>query len=378
MRVGAILFVIFGALMEFIFSFAGVSDRRLSFIFPTGLAMIGLALVIARLARLARAESDATRRDLDLFWPVLFLGLGLIWTLGSLGLFSEAPIMAMLNLWPLLLVAIGLNVILGRGRPWVGGLAATLLVAALLAFVVIGSSSALTERFPWLYNSVQMGFGGAMKMIVGEGEFATEERSVSGFKRVQLRGVGSLEVVQGEHESLSINAQKNLMPYIESRVIGDRLIVGAKEGYELKPDGVILYRLTVKDLRELEVDGAAQVNLAELRTDRLDMEINGSATVQAPGLSLNRLAIEIKGSGKVTAAGTVEQLDVNVSGACNFNGEDLKTRYASADISGLGQMVIWVTDTLDVNVSGSGSVSYYGQPLVNNDGGGNVTALGNK
>jgi hypothetical protein len=382
MRVGAVLFLVFGAMMEIIFSLTGVSNRQMSIIFPLGLLVLGLVLLITRLLRIFRPQPEGIKaahpeRDLNLFWPVIFMGLGLIWTLSSLGLFPQIQVMAMLNLWPLLLVAIGLQVMFGRRSPLVGGLIALLMVAALFAFVAFATPQMLSARLPFLYTG-QVSVAGPRQVITGQGDFVTEERQVGGFTRIELLGAGTLEVVQGDTEGLSINAQQNLLPYIESRVVGSRLIIGPKQGYELKPTGTILYRLTVKNLNGLTLNGSGEINIAALQTGNLNLDINGSGSISLADLQAGDLNLNINGSGRVTAAGAVERLEVDINGVGNFNGENLQAQKASTGISGSGQLVVWVIKTLDVNISGSGSVGYYGSPEVQVDGHGTVNSLGSK
>jgi hypothetical protein len=70
----------------------------------------------------------------SLFWPILLIGVGVIWLLVSLGILAEESLWTILRMWPLILVVIGLDIIFGRRSPIIGaiiGLAAIALVIAL-------------------------------------------------------------------------------------------------------------------------------------------------------------------------------------------------------------------------------------------------------
>lgn len=92
----------------------------------------------------------------SLFWPILLIGIGVIWLLGNFGLIPNTSLSLLINLWPLILVVIGLDLLFGRSSPIVGGLIGLLLVGAIIAALVLGPSiglrlpsgaNAIVERF---------------------------------------------------------------------------------------------------------------------------------------------------------------------------------------------------------------------------------------
>ncbi len=71
------------------------------------------------------------RRD-GFVGPVLFTGVGVIFLLGSLGHPAWGNWTALLRYWPVLLIAFGLDVMIGRRRGWRAGLTGVLLGLALI------------------------------------------------------------------------------------------------------------------------------------------------------------------------------------------------------------------------------------------------------
>lgn len=72
----------------------------------------------------------------SLFWPVILIGVGLIWLLGSMGIIPNANFARLLSLWPLVLIVIGLDILIGRRSP-VGGAVMGLVAVALIAFFLL-------------------------------------------------------------------------------------------------------------------------------------------------------------------------------------------------------------------------------------------------
>ena len=54
--------------------------------------------------------------------------------------------------------------------------------------------------------------------VRGSGVTVTETREVSNFDRVQLQSIGELTIIQGEPESLTIEAESNIVRRIKTDV----------------------------------------------------------------------------------------------------------------------------------------------------------------
>ena len=182
-------------------------------------------------------------------------------------------------------------------------------------------------------------------VVNGSGTIITEQRDVTGFTGVCLRGSGALVIEQTGEESLAIVADDNLMPLLTSDVRDGKLILSVNDNTSIRPTEQITYRLTVKDLSEIE--------------------ISGSGAADAKGIQTDRLASVISGSGKIIIAGKANEQVIVISGSGDFLGEGLKCKKAAITVSGSGKAVLAVSDTLDATISGSGSTKYVGEPKVN-------------
>ena len=75
----------------------------------------------------------------------------------------------------------------------------------------------------------------AGKRIRGNGDLKTEERTQSGFSGVESHGSFDVYVSSGDQNTVKIEAEENLLPYIETYVDGDVLKITTKDGYWLSP-----------------------------------------------------------------------------------------------------------------------------------------------
>ncbi len=188
--------------------------------------------------------------------------------------------------------------------------------------------------------------------VVGSGDVVSEERDVSGFREIRLEGSGRVMIDPGAVESLTIEADDNLLPLITTDVRGSRLVIGHEGTFS--PSRDIVYRIEATELA-----GVA---------------IAGSADVVAPGLDCDTFSVSVAGSGSFDVGGSCARLDVEIAGSGDVDGEDLTVSRADVSIAGSGDVIVDASDELHVSITGSGDVVYVGDPATDIDirGSGNV------
>jgi hypothetical protein len=112
----------------------------------------------------------------------------------------------------------------------------------------------------------------------------------------------------------------------------------------VSPTKPVVYRLEVAKLSEIQVAGSTTVQIRSLNTDSLKVDGSGATTF--------------------TVSGQTGLQEVTFSGAGEYRARDLKSREARIAITGSGDAVVSVSDKLDVNVTGAGSIEYIGDPVV--------------
>lgn len=212
-----------------------------------------------------------------------------------------------------------------RKRPW--------LVFAVLVIAAIGLSACINV-------DVDGDDGG--DSVGGSGDLVTESREVSGFDEIAVFGSGEVVVDVTGTESLSIEAEDNIMPLLTTEVRNSVLELEV-EG-NVSPTRDITYTITAATLT--------------------GVSIAGSGDVTATGVESDEFGVEIAGSGDVSPVGTAGALSIEIAGSGRFQGEDLVAATATVDVAGSGDVVVNATDELAVDIAGSGSVVYLGNPTV--------------
>jgi hypothetical protein len=80
----------------------------------------------------------------SLFWPVVLIAAGVIWLLYNAGIIGRENLVVLFRLWPLLLIGIGLDLLIGRQSQTVGTLIGVGTVVLVIVLMVIGPSIGLT------------------------------------------------------------------------------------------------------------------------------------------------------------------------------------------------------------------------------------------
>ncbi|UKO98733.1 GIN domain-containing protein [Nostoc sp. UHCC 0870] len=182
----------------------------------------------------------------------------------------------------------------------------------------------------------------------GSGIIKTESREVGRFSSIYSKSVGKVTIQQTGKESLTITADNNILPLLESRVADNILYLTIAKDVNMNPSQPIEFVVEVKSLESLNIDGVG--------------------SIEVKGIQGKRLSVSLDGVGSIAIAGSVDVLDLDISGVGSFQGEGLKTKQATVRHMGVGSVVVNVSQQLDATVSGVGSIEYIGSPQVRESG----------
>jgi len=213
--------------------------------------------------------------------------------------------------------------------------------------------------------------------IRGSGQIETKEYSVSGFETLEFSGMGNIFITQGDTETLKVEAENNVIERLKIETKGNILVIGLKNNFmNVIPTKSINFYLTVKDLRDITISGAGNVKCDGLTTSDMRILSSGLGSIEM-NLVAEELKVDISGAGKVIMAGRVKTQDISISGAGSYDASDLESNDCQINISGVGKAELNAVNTLDIQMSGLGSIEYKGNPAVtqNISGGGKIKSV---
>lgn len=199
------------------------------------------------------------------------------------------------------------------------------------------------------------------KVIVGTGEIIKEDREVSDFEEIELRGVGTVILTQGKKEALMIEAPDYTVAQIVSEVDDEKLKIYPATNKQLK--GPITYHVSVRELDEIKLHGTIQLNASSITGKELEIEANGACRVHAT-VQVKDLEIEGSGAVKFDMSGKATNQEVKLSGACSYNAGALQSDYVEIKASGSTRIMLNVSQEIEGKISGASIISYRGNPEV--------------
>jgi len=211
--------------------------------------------------------------------------------------------------------------------------------------------------------------------LLGSGKLIREVREVKAFDAINVSGGMRVYVTQGSTERLEIEADDNLLQYIDSYVRGGTLYLETRD-LGIRNATMRAY-ITVRNLERMNASGAVKITgESPLEFKRLTLEVSGASDIDMEVYG-NRIGLKVSGAGKTNLRGEVDNANIRLSGASKLNAEALYTNKMEVAISGAGLARVNVKDELIASISGAGSIRYHGDPRVHSrvSGAGNVKKL---
>lgn len=200
------------------------------------------------------------------------------------------------------------------------------------------------------------------RRIHGDGSVSTETRNVTGFTGVETHGDIDIVVEQGPF-NVKVEADQNILQYIETKVEHGRLVVDFKPGLSLQDINTARVYVTAPELNAFETHGSGDISGKGKLTnkDSMDIKVDGSGDIELR-IDCPIVKTETHGSGDMSIAGESRSVQYETDGSGDVKASDLKAEMVKVSIHGSGDIEVYASDALDVEISGSGDVHYRGSP----------------
>lgn len=187
-------------------------------------------------------------------------------------------------------------------------------------------------------------------------------REVSDFQELELDGIGTLMLQQGDVESLTIEAEEKVLNRISTEVRRGQLIIQPDRSF--RTNEPVTYYLTARRLSSIDVSGSARVEGTDFSADTLHLSASGSASIAIGNLTATSLDVEGSGSAGFELGGTADQQKVALGGSGVYAAGNLVSRVASVATDGAAQATVQVSESLNASAGGASSITYIGNPQV--------------
>jgi hypothetical protein len=201
--------------------------------------------------------------------------------------------------------------------------------------------------------------------IKGDGDLRTEEFHLPTITGVKLSGIGEVIIRHGDTQKIIVETDDNLLDYLETDINGGVWDIEFERC--IRNVTRLTVYITVPEIEKLIISGSGSIIGEDAFVgDELEATVSGSGNIDFD-FTGNIVEASISGSGHIDLFGSADFMDVNISGSGDVRAFDLFTQECDVHNSASGDARVNVEDFLKVRISGSGDVLYIGNPTLDID-----------
>ena len=201
----------------------------------------------------------------------------------------------------------------------------------------------------------------AGRRVRGSGHVIAENRTVSDFNNVNISGALDVYVKQDSVASVKVEADDNILEYIQVHSDGSTLEIYTENNIRLKPTNKIKVYISNPQYKEIQVSGASSIRCENEITsaDAIDIGLSGASDGRLE-LNAPKISVHLTGASNTSIKGKTKDFEGSASGASEIRGFDLLSENANVDASGASHIEIFASVRINGQSSGASSVNYKG------------------
>jgi hypothetical protein len=206
-------------------------------------------------------------------------------------------------------------------------------------------------------------FAQRWETIKGNGQIKKETREVNNYTSLASHGSMDVQIAYGNSNSVVIEADENLLPYIETTVENSKLSIKTKKNVNLKSSSKIVVHVSMTKINSLQLSGSGNINGSGAFTSdgKTDIGVSGSGNLTLEFESFKDLDLSVSGSGNIDLkSSATNSINAKVSGSGNIDCSSISSKDVEARLSGSGNIKVYASNSIDAKISGSGNVYYKG------------------
>ena len=198
--------------------------------------------------------------------------------------------------------------------------------------------------------------------IQGNGHITKETRNVGSYTAVSSSGFWDVMIAYGESNSIQLEGDENLLPYIETKVENGKLAIKSKKNANLRSKNKLTIYVSLTRMTGISLSGSGDmIGKGKFENSgNTDVKLSGSGSINVEFEKVASLDLSISGSGNIRLSGSSREVNAKISGCGNSDCSGLNTDAATAMISGSGNIKVYANQKVEARISGSGNVYYRG------------------
>ncbi|MFN8361547.1 MAG: head GIN domain-containing protein [Candidatus Kapaibacterium sp.] len=195
----------------------------------------------------------------------------------------------------------------------------------------------------------------------GSGNIVGENHAVRSFHKIIVETEATVILSQDKSQSLHVQADDNLQNVIETKIDNGTLKISVPKC--VNPSKNITVFVSMNDVDELTLAGNGKILApSSITTENIKFVVSGSGEIKFDEVHAEHITTQVLGNGTITLRGNAISHTVESVGSGEVHAYDLKAINSKLSVAGAGKCEVNADNQLDVKITGSGSVSYNGNP----------------
>jgi len=199
----------------------------------------------------------------------------------------------------------------------------------------------------------------------GSGNIITETRSTGSFDGISVGGGFDVEVKTGTVTSVIVEADDNIMKFIQTRVSGNTLKINTEDMNNYTDVHMKVF-ITAPAIKRIKASASAAVEVLGIlkAADELTFGASSGSSVKAE-LDAPRVTADASSGASVTLSGKTQEYSVQASSGGEIRSGELLSENTTVKASSGASARVHASISLNANASSGASITYRGAAVVN-------------
>lgn len=215
------------------------------------------------------------------------------------------------------------------------------------------------------------------------GNLVSKTYDFKDFTGVEISNAIQYEVQQSDSYSVVVSTHENTIEHLDFHQSGNTLHIGLKSNFGFFQDSATMVTVALPQLSILDISGSSRGNATGFDSaGSLEINVSGASDLNM-NLKTGKTGIDESGSSEV--AGTLQALDsqfnlggasdcgltgsagnssIEASGSSKMNSPGLALQSADVKLAGTSYAGIHTEGALNIDISGSSTLDYTGNPII--------------
>ncbi|MDQ2177737.1 head GIN domain-containing protein [Marinifilum sp. D714] len=207
----------------------------------------------------------------------------------------------------------------------------------------------------------------------GNGNVKKQDREIGSFSAISSGSGIDVYLRQGDKESVTVEADENLLDLIVTRIKGDKLVIKTED--PIRRAKKLNVYVTFVNVNEISVSSGSDLESSHLlKFENLDISVSSGADADLE-LQADDLTCSVSSGADANLSGTANSFYGKASSGSDLRAADLKAKVCRAKASSGGDVTVYASESIEASASSGGDVNYYGEPTkvnVSSSSGGDV------